>query len=205
MRPFVYTITPAAVSASNIAASQKPGGAGNLTLTTKVLDYARILAITSDADDSAHSFAVTGTDQDGNVISETVSTGPSSGSVNTVNYYLTIATIHISGAATGNITVGTTNKILGKTLPLEFRSTVAPEVAIVVSGTISITVNNAFSDVLGVSGPYTFMAASTGLTTKTANTFGQVAVGATAAQLQVNSYSTGATVSMTVITPRQLC
>src|SRR5262245_36153496 len=74
---FTHDILPAALATNNVATSQAPGAAGNLTLTagagvTSVvnargetvlrLDYPRNLRITSDANDSGRTFTITGYD-----------------------------------------------------------------------------------------------------------------------------------------------
>lgn len=106
------TLSPVS-DADGIAASQTPGGAGNLTLdgalasSGKVtLSNAHIVAITSDANDSGNIFTVTGTDSRDVAITEAV-TGPNTTTVQSSKYFKTITQIAIDGAGVGNITVGT--------------------------------------------------------------------------------------------------
>lgn len=115
-RPVVTSVTIAAAQATGYALSQKPGAAGSLTLNGALVtsgvgrpDAPRRVAIASDADDSAHTFTITGTaraEQGGIALSETL-TGPNNATVFTTQDFATVTAITISAAATGNITAGT--------------------------------------------------------------------------------------------------
>lgn len=112
----------AAASANNIAQSQDPSGAGNLTLNgsavsggVATLDNARRVGITSASDDSALTFTITGTDRYGRAQTEIV-TG-ASGTPSTVaeskKDFLTVSNVAVSGNS-GAVTVGTTAKASSK-------------------------------------------------------------------------------------------
>lgn len=103
----------AAAAATAVAASQTPGGAGILTINgtlasggVATFDIGRRVSIASAANDSNHTFTITGTDRRGNPQSESL-TGPNTGAVSSVLDYLTVTQVAISAAATGAITVGT--------------------------------------------------------------------------------------------------
>lgn len=138
MRPIRKTFTLAAASANAICTSQKPTGAGYLTLngalatseqdtgqwpsatrTVAVMDAYRHVSIASDADDSGRTFVVTGTDPAGAVFSETL-TGPNAGAVSSVNSFVKVIVVNIDGAATGNLTVGTDNAAETPWLPVSY-------------------------------------------------------------------------------------
>jgi hypothetical protein len=114
MRPIVATKALATSSATNIAAAQAVAAAGNLTLNgttvtagVATLDTQRRIGITSAADDSGITFTVYGTMQGGKVISEVV-TGAAIGVASTLQDFLTVTRVAASGAAAGNVSVGTT-------------------------------------------------------------------------------------------------
>jgi hypothetical protein len=147
MQPIVKVVGPlAAASANSIALSQTPAGAGALTINgalasggvATIAVPARI-TITSTGNDSGRTFAVTGTDQNGTVITETI-TGPNTTVVTSVLTYKTITSIVISGAATGAITVG--NSQSGSSGPIALDPWAFPQVALQcsVTGTVNYTV-----------------------------------------------------------------
>lgn len=103
-------------TANNIAQSQTPGGAGNLTLNGTLvssgvayLGTPRPVYITCAGDNSGRTFTVTGTtiNAAGGPISvvETV-TGANTSIIATTNSFYTVTSISISGASTGAVTVG---------------------------------------------------------------------------------------------------
>lgn len=206
MRPITIKLSPSAANAANIAASQTPGAAGNLTLTALAssgLEMARILLLTTNADETSKSFVVTGTDADGSVISETV-TGVSSSTAVTVNAYKTVTSIHVSAATTAAITWGTRGTTLvgnSATIPLNFYERTPATIAIEISGTANVSIIETFDDVLGsVTGANaTFMAAQTGLTSQSSTTNSTLTTNCTGIRVQLNSYSTGAVVTTRII------
>ena len=146
MRPVRVTVGPlASASANAIALSQTPS-AGALALNgalasggVATLDTARRVLFTFAADETGHSFVVTGTDWQGVVISETVA-GTTAGTVYTAQDYKTVTSITISANATGALTVGTNG--IASTPPVVFdvyaRST--PGFQCTVTGTVNYTV-----------------------------------------------------------------
>ena len=107
----IYAIT--ATSATGIAASQTPSGAGALTLNggliangQLVLSVPQFITLTVGANESAKTFTVFGTDSAGAEISETI-TGPSSAStVTSTKCYKTVTRITVSAALSAACTVG---------------------------------------------------------------------------------------------------
>lgn len=113
MRTITVTAGPlAGASANAICLSQTPN-AGALTLNgslvtsgVAVLDAPRQVLFTFAANETGHSFVVTGTNWAGDTISETVA-GTTAGTVATVLSYKRVTSITISANATGAMTVGT--------------------------------------------------------------------------------------------------
>lgn len=146
MRPVRVTVGPlASASANAIALSQTPS-AGALALNgalasggVATLDTARRVLFTFAADETGHSFVVTGTDWQGVVISETVA-GTTAGTVYTAQDYKTVTSITISANATGALTVGTNGVASTPPVVLDVyaRSTIALQAT--VTGTVNYTV-----------------------------------------------------------------
>jgi hypothetical protein len=154
MRPITFTKTLAASSANNICLSQKPGGAGALTINgaaatagVATLDTQRIVGITSDANDSGNTLTITGTDGYGRTISETV-TGPNTTTVSSTLNYKTVTSITISGAAVGNFTIGTTGVGASEWHPVDYiGNPTNTSIACVVAGTVNYTVQHTHDDI----------------------------------------------------------
>jgi len=131
-RTFMWDVIPQALSTSNIAASQTPGAAGNLTLTagTSVksvvradgitvlqLDCARAVQLTtaSGTISTGRTLTVSGYDYYGQPMTENILTGTTSSAVANVagkKAFYQIVSIAISGSLPVAITVGTTD-VLG--------------------------------------------------------------------------------------------
>src|SRR6185437_3174379 len=114
MRPVTISKTLAAASANNIALSQSPAGAGNLTLNgaavaagVATLDTQRRVLITSAGTDTGITFTVYGGNQSGSAISETVAGGSLGIPVSTTQDFLTVTRVAASGASASTVTVGT--------------------------------------------------------------------------------------------------
>lgn len=94
-------------SATNVAASQTPSGAGNLTLTstTVPLNPEKYVYITTAADETTKTFTVYGRDRNGTSVVETI-TGVDTETVSSVNKFAVITRIAVSAATAGAVTVG---------------------------------------------------------------------------------------------------
>jgi len=148
-RIYVWDLVPVALSASNIAATQTPTGAGNLTLTAgkgvqlKIgggpagntvyqLDCPRAVSASLVAGGTAGTITVTGYDFYGQPMSEAITTVAAS-TVNGKKAFFQISTVATSAATTTAVTVGTTD-ILG----IPVRVTSVPFFATVKFGTSTI-------------------------------------------------------------------
>lgn len=207
------TLAPANKSANNIALSQTPGAAGNLTLNgstvsggVATLDMARRVGITSAGADTGRTFTVTGTDRLGRYLQEAV-TGPGSGlTVYTVNDFLTVTQIAVDAATAGAITVGTGDKLSSQWLPVDRKKAQNLGFAVKVTGTINYTVeytrDDPFTAGVGNLGPgpvqspvltpfpHSVVAAQTG--NKDGDFIGQ---GLSAVRVTINTYTNGATLT----------
>ena len=97
-------------SASNLAAAQSLSGAGALTLTSNTSYYApRRITLSSAGNSASVSFTITGTDANGNTVSQTIG-GPNNGTVTTTQYFETVTGIVANSATTGTVTAGVANE-----------------------------------------------------------------------------------------------
>lgn len=152
-QPRYISKTLTAGSATAIAASQTPTGAGNLTLTANpvVLSTHRQVSIAGNGNDSGITFTVTGTTFGGAVLSETVTGGNATPyAVTTVNMFKTVTNVAVSGATAAAVTVGTNG--VGTTEWLIVNWHVTPiniGLCVVVTGTANYTVQYCYDDPSG--------------------------------------------------------
>src|SRR5438105_8434289 len=125
MRPVTVSRTLVAAAVGAIAAAQTTAGAGNLlingTLATAgvaKLDAQRTLGLTSAGNLSAINFTLTGTDDQGRVISEVLA-GPNANTVSSVLNYRTITSIAVSAAAGTNVTADTVVTGASQEIPVD--------------------------------------------------------------------------------------
>lgn len=217
MQRTVQNITLVTVSGSDngICASQTPSGAGNLllngSLTSNGLylatDLAHQLIISTGASESSNTFKITGTNSDGVTQSETI-TGPNATTATSSNYYNSVTSISISGAASGTVVVGITSVGLSRTIKI---NTSNPNMqvanAFVISGTINYTLQHTFDSIMNTPNNTTvqykpttpgYFADAT-IASQTSNKAALLALPVNASQLLVNSYSTGATIRWLIV------
>lgn len=125
-RTFTWDCIPQALQAANIAASQTPAAAGNLTLTAGTsaksfirsdgttviqLNTPRALSVTQVTGGTARNFVISGYDYYGQPMTEQITSVANATTPGKKAFYQ-IASISVSGATTTAITVGTTD-VLG--------------------------------------------------------------------------------------------
>lgn len=202
------SFTLAAGSTSNIAASQTPGAAGNLTLNGALasggvipdLLLGYIVSFTSAGDVSNRTFLITGTDPDGKAQTETV-TGPNANTVVSTKFFRTIATIAISGAAAAALTAGTPNTTKCAATPTYCLDLYEPACStyIDIGGTINYDLQKCGERPTAGEVPNWVAGGLTGQTVD-ANTSYQVPTGAVRGL--INSYTNGATIAMSILQSR---
>lgn len=96
----------ASFSINNVAASQDPAGAGNLTLASSPVSFTspRYIYITSAANDTSITFTVTGLDVNGEPLAEAI-TGANTKARVSVNRFSVVTNIAVSGNS-GSVQVG---------------------------------------------------------------------------------------------------
>jgi hypothetical protein len=136
-------------SATNIAASQTPAGAGKLTLSGALVSGGvatlpspqRILITTTD---TTHTFTITGATASGSVLSEVVTSNGTS--VQSALDYATVTSIVISGAATGAVTVGTNGVASTPWVRFDDFAPAPVSIQCTVSGTVNYTIQQTLDD-----------------------------------------------------------
>lgn len=202
----VINLGVAAASANNIALSQSKGSAGNLLLngsTGGVLTYATQIRLVFAADESGHTFTITGTDANGQVITENIA-GTTAGTVNSVKNYLTITSISVNAATTGALTVGTNAVGNSSTYIVDkFVNPAVHSIAAVVTGTISFSIQVAADDFSPawdlVTNPPNWLSPGSGFAAQSASLFSSIQGPIT--MIRVIQASGTGSVSVTVNTP----
>jgi hypothetical protein len=153
MRPVTFTMGPyAAASQTAICLAQTPAAAGPLILNgptvaggVATLDIARNVVINTTADERPRTLTIEGTDWRGDPIGEVLQ-GVNVGTVVSVNNYLTITAVRISGPAAGAITVGTALPVYSPWVRLDDYGGAFLNYSLAVSGAATYTVQQSFDD-----------------------------------------------------------
>lgn len=220
MRPIKIDIDPIDVDPDGIAENQTLGEAGDLTLNGALCDLGTAgqfdiedagyssgcggvqIAIDSAGDISGVTFTVTGLDQDGKSVTEDI-TGVTTAAVESTNYYSQITQIAADGAVGSNVFVGPVDEVATSTIPVSYLGQYQATAAVDITGTIDFTVRETFDDIQtsvnAVQDAQWFNISA--LASKTADTIGEAARGATALSLIVNSYSSGAEAQLFISQP----
>lgn len=210
MRPIVVTVGPlAAPSANNIAASQTPSGAGDLTLTAGALagttpDTPRRVLITTSADETSKTFTVYGTDWNNNSISEVVN-GVNATTVYTKYDFKSVTRIAVSAALAGAVTVGTNGVASSRPVFLDSYAFAQSHIQVSVSGTASFTVRETNDNPDSPTNPVAYPSINwvdssiAAFVTGTATAMGDIPATPAFIQLLMNSNTNPAAVTMTVI------
>lgn len=175
MRPIPLSRTLVAGTVGAIAAAQTTAGAGNLLINgtlasggVATTDAQRTVGLTSAGNLSAVNFTITGTDQQGRIISEVLA-GPNANTVSSVLNYKTVTSIAVSAAVGSNVTADTVATGASQEIPVDlyvnvFDVTLATEI----TGVVNYTIQYTFDDVFSGSGPFNW-ASVAGLQTQTTN------------------------------------
>jgi len=148
------------VDSDGIAASQTPAGGGlqNLLLNGALilngfanLNHGHIIEISSTADDSGRTFTIIGTDFARLPISEVITPGPNTGSVESAKYFKTVTQITIDDNSAGAITVGVNGKSASQIIPLDhFNAPFNVSLVITKTGTNTFTVQHTFDQLRNI-------------------------------------------------------
>lgn len=156
MQPRTVTVGPlAAASANNIAQSQTPGAAGNLTLngTTVVSGVAklttarRVLFTPAGAEaTNVTVWTVYGTDWNDNTISEVVAGVNNPATAQTLKDFKTVTQIAVNKAQAGAVTVGTSGVASSRPIFLDTFAPALTSLQVDVVGTVNFTIQQSLDD-----------------------------------------------------------
>lgn len=123
MRPITFTYSPTVATVGAVAASQTPTSAVSINGTlasggVATLGAQQYITIASLSNISNRTFAITGTDSNGQTVSETL-TGPNATTVVSAKSYKTVTSATISGLAAGAITMGVDGTGYSQNIPLD--------------------------------------------------------------------------------------
>jgi hypothetical protein len=193
MRPVTVTRTMVAAAVGAIAALQTTAGAGNLLINgtlasggVATLDTQRTVGLTSAGNLSAVNFTLTGTDQQGRVISEVLA-GPNANTVSSVLNYKTITSIAVSAAVGTNVTADTVTTGSSQEIPIDlYVNQINITLATELTGAANYTVQYTMDNVFGGAGPFNWNTVA-GLLAQTTNQVVQLTQAVRALRLLTNS------------------
>lgn len=216
MRPFSIDIDPANVDADGLADGNSSAGAtvtldgaltsgGSFTSADGLARRFVILDLGAD-DQTGATYTLTGTDADGNALTEALAGPGASASVTTTSYFLTLTSIAIASPAAGStVDIGTVDEFKTKTYPIDAQSSSAAAIGVKVTGTINYTVEETLENVMdgNVVTPYNWhdCVSTTDLADVTAALVGAATVGSYAISVVGNSYTDTAELAVDVNQP----
>ena len=142
MRILSATVGPLAAASVNAIVTAASGTAGTkLTLTSSpyVLDAPRRIIITSNGDDSAHTFVIVGTDWNGFPVTETITGAVALGNVQSLYDYATIVSITPVQNTTSTVQVGTNGVASTRPIFLDEYAFSPTSIQVNVTGTVNAT------------------------------------------------------------------
>jgi hypothetical protein len=153
MRPTTISVGPlAAASATNIRTASSIAGAGAVTLNGSLvsggvatLDKQRRVLFTSAGNDSGITFTISGTNANGDLISETL-TGGNIAAVSTVLDYKTVTSVTSSGASAGTVSIGTNGVAGSSWVRLDDWAPLNVALQVNVTGTVNYTIQQTMDD-----------------------------------------------------------
>lgn len=196
MRPTLVSFTPADDDTDGFAddVAGVDGEPFVLAATTPDDNMAHLVIITPSGSVTGD-YVLTGTDQDGQVQTETLATDTTN-AVTSAKYYKTLTQVLApSGIGAETVDIGWTDDAVSPTYPLDWPSQANANIFVDISGTINFTVQECFGNVWVITPSTQPWSNISALASKTADTYGQSSVGATGFRVLLNSLTAGATVS----------
>lgn len=165
MRPIVQTRQLVAGSNTSVAQDQQLAAAGNLAIDGTLavdgvaqLGSQRRVILESAGNISATNFTITGTDDSGAIISETLA-GPNATTIPTELNFSTVTQIAADAAFATDVEIGTDDVGASQTVPLDqYLTPFNASLSVVITGTVDVTVEFTFDDVFGdFPGPHSWI------------------------------------------------
>lgn len=203
MRQITQTLQVAAAVNNAVALDQTLASAGSLTENgsavvngVAISTAAVLVTVTSTANDSTRTYTITGTNAAGVTMSETI-TGPNTTTVSTTRYFKTVTDVSVAGGGTvGTVRVGFS--ATGVTPPVILDVHGRPDVSlqVVVSGTVTWTLQQTLDNIWDVSNPTWFSHPDVNMVSQTVNRQGNYAYIPSATRLQISSGTGSATLTV---------
>lgn len=156
MRPITQSRQLDTADPNGIFEDQQIGGAGNLVLDgafvtggVAQLDVQRTVVLNSAGNLSAITFTITGTDEQGRTISESIA-GPNAAPVVTSLDFFTVTQIAVSAAVGTDVDGGTVQA--GGSIPIPIDQYLSPTnigLGVVITGTVDVDIQHTFDDPFG--------------------------------------------------------
>jgi len=179
------------------------GGGYALTATSAADSLAHIITITGNAatNHSAKTFTITGTDADGIAQTEAIAGPNGAVAVSSTKYFKTVTAVTVS-ATTGADTfdIGWTGVSVSAAYVMDWQQNAfQASLGLAITGTISVTVQHCFENVMSASPSTRTWWPHSSLVTKTASADGNYAFPVSATRLLINSVTAGATVNLFIL------
>lgn len=218
MRPKYLDIDPINVDADGICESQTPaaGGSQSLTIDGVLADLGTagvfdiydagysvgvggvIIGIASAGNDSGRTFTVTGTNEMGHDVTETI-TGPNATTVQSSTYFKTITAITVDDDTAGAITVGTVDEVASVVVPMNWRAyNFKVGFSVDVTGTVDYTLQHTLVDVFDTTLTHKWFNHDV-TANQTTDQDGNYVIPVRAIRLVTNSYSSGAEIALNLV------
>lgn len=199
-----YSYTPADNSLTGYL-SNATGATWTLSSTSAGDGLAHLVTIRNDTanDHSLKTAVITGTDQDGKVLIETLALPGVSATVTSTKYFLTVTSV-VPSATIGADTmdIGYSDVCVGPTYPVNYRQNpVNIGMQITITGTISYTIQHTLDDPFS-SSQSAVWANHDSLAAATASADGNYAYPLRAVRLLINSSTSGATIKFRIVQGR---
>jgi hypothetical protein len=213
MRPKRFDFDFADVDPDGLAKAQAVAGAGALSLDGDLISGGSFtsadgmghqLGVLSAGDDSLITFTVVGTDANGKALSEAVAgSAGAPGTSETTKYFYTVSSVTASGAAAGNVSVGTVDEVESQTIPLDYACENSAALFADITGTLNYTIQECFDlfqeTELAIQSVQ--WSAITAFSAKTADVKDAATRGATGIRFITSSYTNGAEAQLYVAQP----
>jgi hypothetical protein len=203
MRQIIQTLqVPAAVN-NAVALDQTLASAGSLTENgsavvggVAISTVPVLVTVTSTGNDSTRTYTITGTNSSGNVMSETI-TGPNATTVSTTRYFKTVTDVSVAGGGTvGTVRVGFAANGVTPPLVLDIHGRPDVSLQVVVSGTVTWTIQQTLDSMWDVANPTWFSHPDANMVAQTVNRQGNYAYIPAAVRLQITSGTGLATITV---------
>ena len=203
MRQIVSSLQLSAAVDNAVCLAQTRATAGALTLDggsvvagVAVFNAAYTVTITSTGNDSTRTYTVTGTNAAGNALTETI-TGPNATTVSTSGAFLTVTGVSVVGGGTvGTVRAGFGSSGVVAPLPLDIHGRPDISLQVVVSGTVTWTVQQTLDNPFTTNMPTFFDHPDPNMVAQTVNRQGNYAYVPAAVRLRITSGTGRATLTI---------